>query len=149
MLETDLLLVDADGKTTRFRRCGPIPDLFADENGTVLRVHKIKQTLVSSHPSVKYRNSSVMTRTLVADAWMPSWNENGCTTLRAKDGNNSNCALENLDLVVNGRGRPAGGALRRMAQIYQCWLLTKDMLLVAAEFDTSSEAVRQAVAYFE
>ncbi|MBC8117146.1 MAG: hypothetical protein H7062_22355 [Candidatus Saccharimonas sp.] len=107
--------------------------------------HKVYE--VGGHPTVKYRNTSLSIKTLVADAWMPGWSEEH-STIAAKDGNKKNCALENLVPTSNARGKPAGGQTKRMAQIYQCYKLTNDTLLVAAEFDTSVDAVIAACKFF-
>lgn len=144
----EVVLIDAEGKTTRFRRSGALPDLFVSEKGTLLKANAPKIFLVGGHPTVKYKNTSLSLRPLVADAWMPGWTEGGNTTLGIKDGNKANCSVENLVPTSGGRGKPAGGAIKRQAQIYQCYKLTNDILLVAAEFDTSVEAVKLAISIF-
>lgn len=148
----DFVELTADDGTV-YRRCGSLPDLFANEDGEIIRIQNVP---VQDNLAVRYRKTSLSARCLIMDAWFPGWDREA-TGIDAKDGNPKNMAVSNLMLTKGTRGRPTGGALRKQAHYYQAYrmLIRSDIkpkqatAVIAEEFGVSEEAVKQAITQFE
>lgn len=146
-----------DGSGTlieRLRRSGAIPDLYTTEDGEIFRITRMPTT---RNGSIRYGNTSLSGRILVADAWLPGWEEDH-TTLKVIDGDLTNLSVQNLKPSKGGRGRPAGSQIRKQAQVYQLVVsivaagnnnLKEAMKLVANELKLSPLTVQAAVLQFE
>jgi hypothetical protein len=138
-----------DGTVVNYRRCGHLPDLFADENGQLLRLQKASLFTVSGHPAVKYRNTSLSARTLVADAWLGGWKEK-FDSIALVDGDRFNLHVVNLRPSTRGRGRPSGDSvITNKAEIYQLYKICPDVIAIAMELKVKSKEIVAALAEFD
>jgi hypothetical protein len=127
------------------KRCGLIPDLFADENGRVFVLRELKQVMMADHPVVKYRGNSLMVRHLILDAWRPGWDQEDVTIV-PKDGNPYNNSVSNLETILKGRGRPRNSKLiKQLLAVELVQAMEGNIEATAEELDVSPLFVEQAV----
>lgn len=143
----EMLVTREDGSKVVYRRCGFIPDLFASEDGHIMRVNGNAVRLMSGYPSVAYREGGISARSLVADAWLPGWRDTG-GTLELIDGNKRNCAAKNLQIVHGKRGRPCSDSIPTKAQVYQAFKVFPDPVVLGEEFNLRAEQVLDIVKMF-
>lgn len=148
MLPEILFAQYSDGDIVEHRRCGDFPDLYASEQGGIILVHHAKIFPVNGSPCIKYRGNNTSARTLVADAWIKNWEQQG-RQLEAMDGDRMNLSVANLRPTSGMRGRPPGSRLRFMAMIFQTYLKTCSITETADSLGLSDAEVRSAIAIFD
>lgn len=85
-----------DGKEVIFRRCGYYFDLFADVDGRVIRIQEPNRRMINDGTAaISYDGATLTVKHLVADAWIPAWEEKS-PHLDCVDGNEKNTAANNL-----------------------------------------------------
>lgn len=139
----DVKLTLSDGTEVVFRRVPYLPDLFMSEEGHPLRLSQPSHALHNGRKSFRYGVSQLMTSVVMADTFIPGWDtvEGGMITFR--DGNASNCALENLaiDDARPRRGRPPVNRWKRIFFGLQVLEACEDL----AEAEDASEATREEI----
>lgn len=139
----------ADGTVVEYRRCGAIPDIFADADGNLLRLQKATTFSIYGNSSVKYRNTSLSVRSLVADAWIPGWRHE-FDSIAVVDGDKTNVKAVNLRPVNGGRGRPPGDSeIAKLAEIYQLYKICPDVLAIVKELKVKAKVVYAALGEFD
>ena len=137
----------ASGKTMHLRRCGAIPDLFCDENGRIFRLQEPARQSVNGYPAIRYEGCNIMLRHLVADAFMPGWDEDRNAQVRVKDANPDNCEVSNPEIVSErGRGRPRDNAIIRQLRCCQLVVYTHNIDLVMEELKMTRDQCIEACA---
>lgn len=137
-----------DGSVVEYRRAGPVPDVFVSEKGSVLRLQKATTFSVSGNSVLKYRDTSLSLRNLVADAWHPGWRQE-FDSIQHVNGDRDDCSAWNLRPVVGHKGRPSSSALVDQAMIYQLFKVHPNLEDVASELGIKPKEVRAAVAAFD
>lgn len=122
-----------DGTQEEYRRCDPFPFTFASEKGDILQAELQQPFLHGRTCSVRLHSRTIAVKHLVADAWMPGWEEHG-QTIELHDATDPfECGKDNLMIVENrGRGRPRGG------QIYD-ELTAVDVALTVGSLEVAAE----------
>ena len=148
MHPTTLYMLDDAGNSIQLRRCGALPDLFAAEDGRIYKFSLQKEVSAGNGTAVRYKATTLSVRCLVADAWLPDWDQD-CTGLEHIDGDRTNSRASNLRPTKGFRGRPPGSELRRQALLYQSFLALPDLSAVADAFGVTRKIVAEAVRVFD
>lgn len=137
-----------DGSEVEYRRAGALPDVFVSEKGSVLRLQKGTLFAVSGNPILKYRDTSLSLRNLVADAWHPGWRQE-FDSIQHVNGDRDDCSAWNLLPVVGRKGRPSHSEVVDQAMVYQLFKVHPNVEDMASELGIKPKAVRAAVAAFD
>jgi hypothetical protein len=127
------------------KRCGMLPELFADEKGRIFVLKQLKTVMMADHPAVKYRGNTLMVRHLVMDAWQPGWDNEGVLII-PKNGDPEDTSPTNLEVATKGRGRPRNNKiLKQLVAVEMLQVLAGDVETTAEELNVSPLFVEQAV----
>lgn len=127
------------------KRCGMLPELFADEKGNIFQLKQLKQVMMADNPAVKYRGNTLMVRHLVMDAWQPGWDNDG-VYLQPKNGDPEDASVANLEILTKGRGRPRNNKItRQLIAVELVQALGGDIQQTAEELSVSPLFVEQAI----
>lgn len=127
------------------KRCGLIPEVFADEKGRIFVLRELNQVMMAGHPVVKYRGNSLMVRHLVMDAWNPGWDQED-VLVTTKNGNPHDNSVANLEVSTKGRGRPrANKLIKQLLAVELIQALEGNVEATAEELDVSPLFVENAI----
>jgi hypothetical protein len=125
-----------------------LPDLYASDRGGIILLSDLRVFSVSGSPCVKYKGTNISARSLVADAWIPKWDQQG-PQLESLDGDRMNLHAANLRPTSGMRGRPPGGRLRFLAMVFQTFVRLRSVTGTAEALGIPEGDVRSAVALFD
>ena len=131
---TSCTLTLADGTQVQLQRSGLYPNVFAGRNGSVFEINELHQFIQSGSASVRTANRTTPVKYLVADAWLPDWEDNGETIAQIDDEDPFDVRAENLQPSPRrGRGRPRGGAVFQELQTVEVSRILGDIAAAAEE----------------
>ena len=140
-----------DGEPIEVRRAGAIPDLFLSNKGHIYHLSQVNAHLQGRALAIKYRKTTLMVKHLVADAWIPGWDDgvDGDVHLNLLDGNQENLAVENLSVTtMPQRGRPRDSKLYLRLKAAAIYASCQDVALIAEELGLTQREVLAAVKAF-
>lgn len=122
------------GEEHVFRRCGYYPDLFSDPKGRIVRISEPSRRMINDGTvAITYDSHTVSVKHLVADAWIPSW-EDSSPHLECIDGDEKNTAASNLrPSDSKKRGRTRDNYPLRCFKAMDLALHTRNLNIGAAE----------------
>jgi hypothetical protein len=144
--EIELRLLD--GETILAKRCGVIPDLFADESGRLYRLDEPNTHDLNGQPVFKYEGHTLMQKHAVADAWFPGWDVDEGASIGAADGDQTNCAASNLIIERTRQGRPRDNAIIRSFKAMTVFFYVRDLSIAAHETGYTAEDLLEVVARY-
>jgi hypothetical protein len=136
----------SDGTSVELRRVPYILDTFICRQGHALRLHSLTQRLNNGRRSTRYGTYSLMTANLMADTYLPGWEDYANAALRFLDGSPMNCSLENLQPYAKKKriGRPPNNIFKRSFEALAILEATLDFKLACAETRTPREMLMKA-----
>lgn len=144
----EMTVTYADGRKVVFRRCGLLPDVFASEEGELVTFREVNLHKVSGRPVVRYGNTTLMARHLIADAWTPGWDQE-YQSVSPRDGNQWNLSVENQQLEKDLKGRPRDSSVYRALLAVELMIATSgDLKAVKEELGMTTNEVDDAIARY-
>lgn len=145
----ELRFTTYDGEEHVFRRCGYYFDLFADPKGRIVRLAEpIRRVINDGTVAMTYDTHSLSVKHLVADAWIPSW-EDSSPHLECIDGDEKNTAAANLrPSRSRKRGRARDNYPLRCFKGMDLALHTRNLNIGAAEAGITVEELLYAFARY-
>ncbi len=137
-----------DGGKIIAKRCGVIPDLFADESGRLYRVEEPNTHDLNGQPVFKYEGHTLMQKHAVADAWFPGWDVEDGSSITALDGDQTNCAASNLGVERTRQGRPRDNAIIRSFKAMTVFFYVRDLEVAALETGYTPEDLLEVLARY-
>ena len=139
-----------NGSTITLPRAGIIPDLFVSQEGVIFRLIRESVYPQGKQMVLKYRKNSLMVKHLVADAWMPGWEEtknfHDRARIEAIDGDESNVRADNLRVTTSpSRGRPRDSKVYRLIRAAAAYHQVPNEKMIAEELDLTPSEVLAAV----
>ncbi len=136
----------SDGTSVELRRVPYILDTFISRQAHVLRVHSLVQRLNNGRRSTRYGSYSLMTANIMADTYLPGWEDYANAALKFLDGSPMNCNFENLQPYARKRrlGRPTTNIFKRSFEALAILEATLDLKLACAETKTPREMLMKA-----